>query len=133
MRRMLYWVQEKLNKSLPQIKRIVLIGSGGEVICEADLVNKRSVLIGSENGVDLKMFFVVDGVNVRNEMVIFNRVRSFWYIEKVMNVEIGIRRGNDDVVYSLKGRPFRLELNDVVYINECKIVFSNEILKGRRR
>jgi|GEM_PF-6578640 len=112
------------KKNISSISNLVFTSDVGEIKKELDISEKQSVLMGKGEMADIDLSYLVEEHSIATEHAILNFVGHYWYIEAVTeNYKVGLRREYDDTTYKLKYfTPYKLTVNDIIYISDIKII-----------
>ncbi len=108
---------------------LLLVNGEGKIKKEVFLQDQHSFLItGAKKGRQVFVEQIQDPDADRYLYGVCNLVRGRWYLEVLSESRpVGIRRGEENVVYRLKeGIPYQLTASDVIYADTFKIVMRQQ-------
>ena len=111
----------KKNRGASQdISKIVLLSEANVLMEEFSLNNRTSALIGHKE----RVYISSENDLAGKDYAVINCVDNSWYLERVADERsVGLKRTGEQYVYKLKtGMCYRLQLNDIIYIENERLL-----------
>lgn len=110
-----------------KIRSLALLNTQGEILKEWDIFGKTGLLIGKSSGnhlADIDLSFTSDAAFISKEHAVLNYFNENWYIEDAGSKNgIQIKKtGQDRVLLVTESKPIRLDLGDMIKINETALL-----------
>ena len=111
---------DKMRGATNEISKIVLLSEMNVPVDEYTLFGRTYMLIGRSE----TSYISLGTDRVANEYAVINRVKNYWYIERVSDERnVGLKRAGEQYVYKLKpGLCYKLQINDTIYVENERLL-----------